>query len=104
MGGRLPLNVKVLLEGEEEVGSPHLEPFLAAQAARLACDFALSADGGQLSETQPSLSIGLRWAAGSGGGRPDSLSRFSGGFSAACFADAPPACLPRPALQGRAGG
>ncbi len=60
-GGRLPLNVKVMLEGEEEVGSPHLDAFLTAHAQLLACDFVLSADGGQISESQPSLSLGLRW-------------------------------------------
>lgn len=60
-GGRLPLNIKVMLEGEEEVGSPHLDAFLAAHAPLLAADFVLSADGGQISETQPSLSLGLRW-------------------------------------------
>lgn len=43
--------------------SPFLEPFLQAQALRLSCDFVLSADGGQISETQPSLSIGLRCVA-----------------------------------------
>lgn len=63
-GGRLPLNIKVMLEGEEEVGSPHLDAFLAAHAPLLAADFVLSADGGQISETQPSLSLGLRWGGG----------------------------------------
>ena len=43
--GRLPLNVKLLLEGEEEIGSPHLEAFVAQHASRLAADYALSADG-----------------------------------------------------------
>ena len=64
---RLPLNIKVMLEGEEEVGSPHLDAFLATHAQLLACDFVLSADGGQISETQPSLSLGLRWAQGGAG-------------------------------------
>ena len=64
--GRLPLNIKVLLEGEEEIGSPNLEPFLQQHAKLLACDFVLSADGGQMSETQPSLTLGLR-CAGRGG-------------------------------------
>lgn len=59
-GGGLPLNVKVVLEGEEEVGSPHLDTFLRRHAPRLAADFVLSADGGQLGETQPSLTLGLR--------------------------------------------
>lgn len=50
-----------MLEGEEEIGSPHLEPFLTAHAGTLACDFVISADGGQISETQPAISLGLRW-------------------------------------------
>lgn len=58
----LPLNVKLMLEGEEEVGSPHLEPFLAQHADRLAADFVLSADGGQIGEHQPGLALGLRGA------------------------------------------
>ncbi|PSC68017.1 peptidase M20 [Micractinium conductrix] len=61
---QLPINIKVMLEGEEEVGSPHLDPFLAQHADLLACDYVLSADGGQISETQPSLSLGLRGALG----------------------------------------
>ena len=62
-GGRLPVKVKFLLEGEEEIGSPFLEPFLEAHAALLACDFVLSADGGQISAAQPGLTLGLRGAA-----------------------------------------
>jgi acetylornithine deacetylase/succinyl-diaminopimelate desuccinylase-like protein len=46
--GRLPVNVKLLLEGEEEIGSPHLLALLEAQKERLACDLVLSADGGGL--------------------------------------------------------
>jgi acetylornithine deacetylase/succinyl-diaminopimelate desuccinylase-like protein len=59
----LPLNIKIIIEGEEEVGSPYLEPFLEAHSETLACDFVISADGGQTSETQPSLTLGLRGAA-----------------------------------------
>lgn len=60
--GNLPINVKFLLEGEEEVGSPHLEPFLEAHRDALACDFVLSSDGEQQSATQPTIPIGLRGA------------------------------------------
>lgn len=58
--GRLPVNVKCFFEGQEEIGSPHLSPFIEAHKDLLACDLVLSADGGQFSETQPSLTISLR--------------------------------------------
>lgn len=53
--GALPINVKFFLEGQEEIGSPHLPPLIREQRALLSCDFVLSADGGQYSEDQPSL-------------------------------------------------
>lgn len=62
--GTLPLNVKFLLEGEEEIGSPQLPVFVAANRERLACDLALSADGLQWSEDQPQLLTGLKGACG----------------------------------------
>ena len=43
--GRLPCNVVVLLEGEEEVGSPHLAETVAAHADRLRADLVVTADG-----------------------------------------------------------
>lgn len=61
--GTLPINLKVIIEGEEEIGSPYLEPFFEAHASTLACDFVISADGSQSSATQPSLTLGLRGAA-----------------------------------------
>ncbi|KAL4853058.1 Cytosolic non-specific dipeptidase [Chlorella vulgaris] len=61
-GGSVPINVKVMLEGEEEVGSPFLEPFLAKHAGLLAADFVLSADGGQIAADQPAALLGLRGA------------------------------------------
>lgn len=54
--GRLPLNVKVLVEGEEEIGSPHLPAFLAEHAGELAADLVISADGAMWRPTEPSLS------------------------------------------------
>ncbi len=62
--GRLPLNVKFLFEGEEEVGSPSLEPFIAAHAARLAADFALSADGAMWRIDEPSVTVSSRGMTG----------------------------------------
>ncbi|MFN8469958.1 MAG: M20/M25/M40 family metallo-hydrolase [Caldilineaceae bacterium] len=44
--GRLPLNVKVLFDGEEEQGSPHIAPFIAAHKAQLAADLLVVSDGG----------------------------------------------------------
>ena len=43
--GRLPVNLKFLIEGEEEVGSGGLEQYLAEHADRLACDCVVISDG-----------------------------------------------------------
>jgi acetylornithine deacetylase/succinyl-diaminopimelate desuccinylase-like protein len=58
--GPLPINVKVIIEGEEEIGSPHLGAFVQANLDLLQCDLALNADVGIISPTQPSLVYGLR--------------------------------------------
>lgn len=42
------------------MGSPFLEPFLHKYSKLLAADYVLSADGGQISETQPAISLGHR--------------------------------------------
>jgi acetylornithine deacetylase/succinyl-diaminopimelate desuccinylase-like protein len=62
--GALPVNVKFLFEGQEEIGSPEMAPFLAANHDLLATDYIFMADGGQWSETEPSLSLGLRGIVG----------------------------------------
>lgn len=54
--GRLPVNVKLLVEGEEEIGSPHLPAYLRAHAGDLAADLVISADGAMWRPTEPSLS------------------------------------------------
>jgi acetylornithine deacetylase/succinyl-diaminopimelate desuccinylase-like protein len=54
---RLPLNVKFLFEGEEEIGSPHLPEFLASHASELAADLAISADGAMWRPDEPSLAL-----------------------------------------------
>jgi acetylornithine deacetylase/succinyl-diaminopimelate desuccinylase-like protein len=58
--GTLPVNVKCFFEGQEEIGSPQLPDFVAAQRELLSCDMILSADGGQWGEDQPVLNMGLR--------------------------------------------
>jgi acetylornithine deacetylase/succinyl-diaminopimelate desuccinylase-like protein len=58
--GALPVNVKFFLEGQEEIGSPNIPPFLAGERHRFACDLVVSADGGQWSEDTPSLFLGGR--------------------------------------------
>jgi acetylornithine deacetylase/succinyl-diaminopimelate desuccinylase-like protein len=55
--GGLPLNVKFLFEGEEEIGSPNLAAFVAEHAAELAAGLVISADGAMWRPTEPSLSI-----------------------------------------------
>ncbi len=58
--GRLPINVKVVIEGEEEIGSPHFEAFLARERERLACDVVVVSDTSVFAEDVPSLTISLR--------------------------------------------
>jgi len=59
-GGSLPVNLKFLFEGQEEIGSPQLPGFMAANKDLLSCDLVLSADGGQWDEDQPALVLGTR--------------------------------------------
>ena len=55
--GRLPLNVKFLFEGEEEIGSPHLPGYVTGHAQELAADLVISADGAIWRPDEPSLSL-----------------------------------------------
>lgn len=59
-GGGLPVNVKLFLEGEEEIGSPRLEPFLRARAGDLRADFAVISDSEFFAPGLPSITYGLR--------------------------------------------
>src|ERR1700761_4239089 len=55
--GGLPLNVKFLFEGEEEIGSPNLPACLRAHADQFAAALVISADAAQWRPTEPSVSI-----------------------------------------------
>ena len=59
-GGGLPINVKILIEGEEEIGSPSLGKLIAGNLDRLRCDVVLNADSGILRPDLPSIVYGLR--------------------------------------------
>jgi succinyl-diaminopimelate desuccinylase len=59
-GAKLPLQVKFLIEGEEEVGSVNLEPFVAEHRGRLACDCVVVSDCGQFAPGVPAITYGLR--------------------------------------------
>jgi len=59
-GTSLPVNLKFLFEGQEEIGSPQLPDFINTHKDLLACDLVLCADGGQWDEDQPALILGTR--------------------------------------------
>ena len=58
--GRLPLNIKVLFEGEEEVGGEHIDEYVAAHADRLKADAALVCDTEMFAPELPTITTGLR--------------------------------------------
>ncbi len=60
----LPLNIKFMFEGEEEIGSPSLDQFIANNKAMLAADVVLSADGAMWRINEPSLTVASRGLAG----------------------------------------
>jgi acetylornithine deacetylase/succinyl-diaminopimelate desuccinylase-like protein len=58
--GSLPCNVKVLLEGEEEVGSPHIREFVAAHRDELAADLMITSDGPVHDSGRACIELGVR--------------------------------------------
>ena len=58
--GALPVNIKFIIEGEEEVGSNNLDIFLDANKSRLAADVAVISDTSQFAVDVPAITYGLR--------------------------------------------
>jgi acetylornithine deacetylase/succinyl-diaminopimelate desuccinylase-like protein len=58
--GRLPINVKFLIEGEEEVGGAGLEAYVASHKDELACDYAVISDTSQFAPGIPAITYGLK--------------------------------------------
>jgi len=56
----LPINLKYMIEGEEEIGSPNLGDFIAEHKDLLACDLCLNGDSGILAPDMPSIVYALR--------------------------------------------
>ena len=61
--GKLPVNVKFMFEGEEEISSINLKNCLEKNKELLHADFALNADGGQYDENVPGITLSLRGSA-----------------------------------------
>ena len=64
VSGALPLNVKCMFEGEEEIGSANLDAFIRDNTRMLAADFVLSADGAMWRIDEPSLTVSSRGLVG----------------------------------------
>ena len=58
--GELPVNVKMLIEGEEEVGSENLTPFVQKESGRLDCDIVVISDCSQFAIDVPAITYGLK--------------------------------------------
>jgi acetylornithine deacetylase/succinyl-diaminopimelate desuccinylase-like protein len=58
--GGIPVNIKWLFEGEEEIGSPNLPAFITEHKDLLASDFALNPDAGMIGKDYPTLTYALR--------------------------------------------
>ena len=62
--GRLPVNLKFMFEGEEEIGSRHLDAFVQEHRGLLAADVVVSADGAMWRIDEPSLTLASRGLCG----------------------------------------
>jgi acetylornithine deacetylase/succinyl-diaminopimelate desuccinylase-like protein len=60
VAGKLPINVKILVEGEEEIGSPNLAPFLRTHQNELKADAVAVSDSSQFTQGIPAITYGLR--------------------------------------------
>ena len=58
--GKLPINIKIIIEGEEESGSPHFAGTVERLKDRLACDLVVSADGAMWRADLPSMTVASR--------------------------------------------
>ncbi len=58
--GRLPINLKLIVEGEEEIGSPNLDPAIVAHLTDLQSDVVVISDTSMFAAGQPALNYGLR--------------------------------------------
>ncbi|PIV27410.1 MAG: hypothetical protein COS37_02865, partial [Anaerolineae bacterium CG03_land_8_20_14_0_80_58_20] len=58
--GQMPVNVKFMIEGEEEIGSENLGSFIKANAKKLKADICLNADAGMIGAEYPTITYGLR--------------------------------------------
>src|SRR5699024_12558214 len=58
--GKLPLNVKVCIEGEEEIGSENLYDILHEKRDLFKADFAAISDSGMVAKNQPTILYGLK--------------------------------------------
>src|SRR3954470_2351950 len=58
--GDLPVNLHFVIEGEEEIGSSNLPPFLKSHQSELKCDVVVVSDTGMIAQQTPTISYGLR--------------------------------------------
>jgi acetylornithine deacetylase/succinyl-diaminopimelate desuccinylase-like protein len=58
--GRLPVNVRLLVEGEEEIGSPNLDPFILQHKDTLRADVVVISDTAMIAKDAPGVTVGLR--------------------------------------------